>query len=82
MADKIRSPFSSPLVSKPLNVKGDADDVYDHNSCPYFNHPHSMSKETIPVVFEEGELGKQYHGKTSAHAASISTPMSDQKKGE
>ena len=80
MADKIRSPFSSPLVSKPLDVKGDRDDVYDHNSCPMFSQPHDMSKDTIPTVFEEGEIGHQYYGPLTKVAANLSSPMGGSEK--
>lgn len=77
-AAKLASPFTSPLVSN-VNIKGDRDDVYDHNSCPQFSKPHDMSKDTISVVFEEGELGHQFYGKAVDKAAKISGPMNGEK---
>lgn len=82
MTDQIRSPFKSPLVSKPLEVKGDRDDVYDHNSCPMFSKPHDLSKDTIPLVFEEGEIGHQFYGPLDKHAAQISSTMGSSKPKE
>ena len=77
--DSLRSPFESQLIQKSLDMKGDRDDVYDHNSCPMFSHPHSMGKDTIPCVFEEGELGKQFYGPMDKAAANLSSPMGSSK---
>jgi hypothetical protein len=68
------TPFRNPHGTT-LDAKGDRDDVYDHNSCPYFSHPHSMGRDTIPLVFEEGEIGHVFHGPIKGNAAKINTTM-------
>lgn len=79
MTDKLRSPFTNQVVTKAANPKGDRDDVYDHNSCPMFSEPHSMGKDTIPTVFEEGELNKTFYGPITGKAA-VTSPMGSTRK--
>jgi hypothetical protein len=77
--NQLNSPFRSPHGA-PRPMKDDKDDLYDKNPCPVFSEPHSMGPDTIPVVFEEGILGKRYHGKSlEAEAATISTTMGGKK---
>jgi len=77
--DQLSSPFRSPY-SSPRPKKDDADDLYDKNPCPAFSEPHSMGPHTIPVVFEEGVLGKRYYGRNiSGEAATVSTTMGGKK---
>jgi hypothetical protein len=56
-----------------ISKKADRDDVYDHNTCPQFSKPHDKGPDTIPLVFEEGELGHDYRGAPGKHAAVTST---------
>lgn len=80
--DAIGSPMHN-VFGHTLDPKGDRDDVYDHNSCPYFNKPHDVGPNTIPIVFEEGELNHTYHGSATelAGKAAISSTMSVMGKG-
>jgi len=73
--DAIETPFQNPH-RRTMGLKDDTDDVYDHNSTPQFSKPHDMGKDTIPCVFEEGELGKSYRGPVDTNAAILSTTMS------
>jgi hypothetical protein len=56
-----------------ISVHADRDDVYDHNTTPQFSKPHDKGPDTIPLVFEEGELGKAYRGHPGKNAAVTST---------
>ncbi len=79
--NQLNSPFRSAFRDALPMKKDDADDLYDKNPCPYFSHPHDMGPDTIPLVFEEGVLGKRYHGADiQANSASISTTMGGRKK--
>jgi len=79
--NQLSSPFKSAFRDSLPMKKDDADDLYDKNPCSYLSHPHDMGPDTIPLVFEEGVLGKRYHlADIQANSASISTAMSGQKK--
>jgi hypothetical protein len=70
----LASPFQDQLV-KEVGMHDDADDLTGRNPCPHFSQPHDMGPDTIPVVFEEGELGRRYHGPVDKHAAKVSSTM-------
>jgi hypothetical protein len=76
----LRSPFTNQLLPE----KGDAPtagSVVDRNACPYFDQPRAPGHGGEKEVFFTGVKGKNYHGSVEKDAATISTPMGDQKKG-
>jgi hypothetical protein len=54
----LQSPFNNPHGTT-LSPYDDKDDLMDRNQTPQFAHAHDVGPDTIPVVFEEGELGKR-----------------------
>ena len=70
--DQMSSPFHNAMRGE-ISKEADRDDVYDHNTCPAFSKAHDKGPDTIPLVFEEGELGRDYRGDPGKHAAVSST---------
>lgn len=64
-----------PVYGAKADPKGDRDDLYDHNQCPVFSKPHDKGPDTIPLTFEEGINGKQYHGPLTGNEAKVSSTM-------
>lgn len=76
----LQSTFTNPH-SESVSDKGKAGDTMDRNPCEYFSDPHSMGKDTIPVVMETGVNGKSYHGRVDDVARNVvSSTMQGNKK--
>jgi hypothetical protein len=84
MANKggLRSPFNNQLLSDHGDAPSEGGETIDRNACPYFDQPRAPGHGGAQEVFFSGVKGKKYHGDKGQKAATISTPMSDQKKGE
>lgn len=78
--NQLNSPFKNPH-GLTAHAKDDKDDLFDRNPCPMFDKPHDMGPNTIPVVFEEGVLGKRYYGASAGElgGAVIKSPMGGKK---
>lgn len=72
---KLETTMQINLGPQKPNPAGDRDDLYDQNPCPVFSKPHDKGPDTIPVVMEEGENGRRYHGSIKGIEAKISSPM-------